>query len=159
MEGGDFSYSMSGRHGRSQFRQRFSGPNLSSALVQKFGKDKMPTPRTQGACFGCGKTGHIFRDFHSYARKAQPRASSGSGGNPLQNRFYALQTRQNHEGSPNMVTDVCLVDSEDGSIIVKNGLELSLVSDVKAKHLDPTMIELKKQFLKKPLRVSPKGEM
>ncbi|WMV37367.1 hypothetical protein MTR67_030752 [Solanum verrucosum] len=50
---------------------------------------------------------------------------------------------------------ICLVDSEDGGIIVQNGSKSSLISDVKAKqYLDPTMVKLKKEVSKKLIKAS-----
>jgi len=55
---------------------------------------------------------------------------------------------------------VHLVDFNEGVVIIQNGSKLSLVSYVKAKQdLDPIIIELKQSFLKKPFRLSPKGNM
>ncbi|WMV50545.1 hypothetical protein MTR67_043930 [Solanum verrucosum] len=53
---------------------------------------------------------------------------------------------------------VRLVDSEDGSVIIQNGLELSLVWVVNAKEdLDPIMMELKKLVFKKSIEALSQG--
>ncbi|WMV25450.1 hypothetical protein MTR67_018835, partial [Solanum verrucosum] len=58
-------------------------------------------------CFGRGKSGHKMRDCPllankgRYGRDAHP--SGFSSGSPCLNRFYGLQTRQEHEGSPDAV--------------------------------------------------------
>ncbi|XP_049369354.1 uncharacterized protein LOC125834225 [Solanum verrucosum] len=68
------------------------------------------------ACFGCGKMDHKVRDCPSVAknegdnhRKAQHNHSSGPSGSgpnsPKQNILYALQTRGEQEGSPDVVID------------------------------------------------------
>ncbi|WMV50610.1 hypothetical protein MTR67_043995, partial [Solanum verrucosum] len=49
---------------------------------------------------------------------------------------------------------VFLVDSEDSGIIIQNGSESSIVSDVKAKKdLDPTTVELKKAIYENVVEV------
>ncbi|XP_069145697.1 uncharacterized protein [Solanum lycopersicum] len=45
-------------------------------------------------CLGCGQSGHRLRD-----------CLSRQGGGQRQNRLYALQDRQDQEGSPDVVTD------------------------------------------------------
>ncbi|WMV54661.1 hypothetical protein MTR67_048046 [Solanum verrucosum] len=55
---------------------------------------------------------------------------------------------------------VDLVDSNEGSVIVQNGSELSLIADVKAKKdLDLILVDLKKSVSKKTIEAFPKGEM
>ncbi|WMV46729.1 hypothetical protein MTR67_040114 [Solanum verrucosum] len=47
---------------------------------------------------------------------------------------------------------VCLIDSNEGGVIVPNGSESSLIYDVKAKQdLDPVLVELKKSVFKKEI--------
>ncbi|XP_049382835.1 uncharacterized protein LOC125847211 [Solanum stenotomum] len=69
------------------------------------------------ACFGCGKMDHKIRHCPLIAknggdslRRAQPYPSSGPSGlgtsAPKQNRFYALQTHGEKEGSPDVVTGI-----------------------------------------------------
>lgn len=64
-------------------------------------------------CFNCRKSGHKMKDSLLLAtqkgdgRQAQP---SGSGSDaPKQNKLYDLHTRQNHEGFPNVATDILKV--------------------------------------------------
>jgi len=57
--------------------------------------------------FGCGKSGHMIRDYPSLTAKGregrQVQSSGFDSSAPKQYRFYALQTRKDHEGSPNLV--------------------------------------------------------
>ena len=57
-----------------------------------------------------GKSGHKIRDFSllvTKGRNGRPIQPSGPSSNaPKQNRFYALQTQQDREGSPNMLTGI-----------------------------------------------------
>ncbi|WMV59002.1 hypothetical protein MTR67_052387 [Solanum verrucosum] len=59
-------------------------------------------------CFGGGKSGLKVKDCQLQAskgkdgRKVQP--SDSSLDDPRQDKFYVFQTRQNHEGSPDVVT-------------------------------------------------------
>ncbi|XP_049359580.1 uncharacterized protein LOC125824277 [Solanum verrucosum] len=61
-------------------------------------------------CFGCHKIDHKIRNCPSVARnegdsprRAQPYPSSDPIGGWKQDRFYALQTRQDHKGSRDAV--------------------------------------------------------
>ncbi|WMV59070.1 hypothetical protein MTR67_052455 [Solanum verrucosum] len=55
---------------------------------------------------------------------------------------------------------VCLVHFEEGGIIVRNSLESSLMSDMKAKKdLDPTLVELKEVVLIEAIKAFSQGEM
>uniref|UniRef100_M1DP11 Gag-pol protein n=1 Tax=Solanum tuberosum TaxID=4113 RepID=M1DP11_SOLTU len=63
-------------------------------------------------CLGCGKSGHKMRDcpmLTAKGRQGKQAPPIGLDSNaPKQNRFYALQTRGEQEGSPDVVTDVLL---------------------------------------------------
>ncbi|WMV38056.1 hypothetical protein MTR67_031441 [Solanum verrucosum] len=58
-------------------------------------------------CFGCGKSGHKMRDcllLATNGRDGRQAKHSGFGlGAPHQSRLYALQTRQDHKGSLNVM--------------------------------------------------------
>ncbi|XP_049381281.1 uncharacterized protein LOC125845794 [Solanum stenotomum] len=107
---GNFSHARSNEHGRSKlFQRKHEGKCLASA----------------NACFGCGKMDHKIRDCPSVAknegdncRRAQPNPlsdPSGSGSNdPKQNRFYALQTRHEQKGSPEVVINPFSVSNPIG---------------------------------------------
>ncbi|XP_049391320.1 uncharacterized protein LOC125855617 [Solanum stenotomum] len=91
------------------------------------------------ACFGCGKMDHKIRHCPLVAKnegdsrhRAQPYPSSGlsgSGANaPKQNRFYALQTCGEQEGSPDMVTGMLKVFQLDVYDLLDPSATLSFVT-------------------------------
>uniref|UniRef100_M1DH66 Gag-pol polyprotein n=1 Tax=Solanum tuberosum TaxID=4113 RepID=M1DH66_SOLTU len=105
---GNFSHARSDGHGRPRFRQTFSGQGSSNASP-KFNKERVSNHKPQGGnesqsslpmstCVRCGKK-HEGRE----GKQAPP---SGAGSNtPKKNQFYAVQTRGEQEGSPDVVTD------------------------------------------------------
>ncbi|KAH0706582.1 hypothetical protein KY289_011658 [Solanum tuberosum] len=62
-----------------------------------------------GVCYGCGKSGHQFKDCLTRAAKGKEgNQATPSGPNvdaPKKNRLYALQSRSDQEGSPDVVTN------------------------------------------------------
>ncbi|WMV41642.1 hypothetical protein MTR67_035027 [Solanum verrucosum] len=101
----------SGGQGRPQFREKFFGQRSSNSPSPKLNKDRMPNPKPQGgggnrssipACQGvdCPLQASKGKD----CREAQP-ISYGRGA-PHQNRFYALQTRHDHEDSSDVVAEL-----------------------------------------------------
>ncbi|KAH0773627.1 hypothetical protein KY290_010764 [Solanum tuberosum] len=63
-----------------------------------------------GVCYGCGKSGHQLKDFPTRTAKGregnQAPPSSSNADAPKKNLFYALQTRSDQEGSPDVVTNM-----------------------------------------------------
>ncbi|XP_015167771.1 uncharacterized protein [Solanum tuberosum] len=62
-----------------------------------------------GVCYGCSKRGHQLKDCPTRAAKGkegnQAPLSGSSANSPKKNHFYALQSRSDQEGSPDVVTD------------------------------------------------------
>ncbi|XP_049345785.1 uncharacterized protein LOC125810322 [Solanum verrucosum] len=91
-------------------------------------------------CFNCGKSVHKMRDFPFLAtkgrddRKTYP-ISFGSSA-PMQNKFYALQTQQHHNDSPNVVTDMLKEFQLDAYALLDLGATLSFVTPYVAMRFD-----------------------
>ncbi|WMV32684.1 hypothetical protein MTR67_026069 [Solanum verrucosum] len=117
---GDFSHSTFDGHGRSKFQQRF--PVKSDLGNFLMGTDTF---------FGCGKSGHRLRDCQSRVdkgkdgRQASPIGSDSSA--LKQNRFYALITRHDQEGSPDVVTGMLKDFHLDVYALLDPGCILSFV--------------------------------
>ncbi|WMV19217.1 hypothetical protein MTR67_012602 [Solanum verrucosum] len=138
-----------------------SGGYRSSIFVfQRCGKShsKKYLPGTDG-CFGLGKSGHNVEDCPLQSIKGK----NGTLGNlyAISHLGCTLGHDKDHEGSPDVVTDmlkvfhlgVHLIDSTEGGVIVQNGLESSLISDVKAKKaLDPVMLDSKNSVSQKAIK-------
>ncbi|KAH0650175.1 hypothetical protein KY284_030087 [Solanum tuberosum] len=82
-------------------------------------------------CFSCGNSGHKMRDFPMLMdkkREGNQAPSNGSGSNaPKENHFYALQTRGEQEGSPDVVIDILKVFRLDVYDLLDLGATLSFV--------------------------------
>ncbi|XP_049397357.1 uncharacterized protein LOC125861527 [Solanum stenotomum] len=131
VDDGNYSHARSGGRGRPRFCQKFSGKGYTSAP---------PRPRNE-------RIDNKIRDFFSVTRNEEDtrrRAQlyhssdpSGSGGNtPKQNRFYALQTKGNQEGSPDVVTGMLKVFYFDVYALVDPGATLSFVNPLVATRFD-----------------------
>ncbi|XP_049359531.1 uncharacterized protein LOC125824223 [Solanum verrucosum] len=96
---GNFSHARSDIHGRRRFRSSCTKCGMKNESKCLAGID---------GCFGSGKSGHKMRDcpmLMAKGREGKKASPSGVGANaPKQNRFYALQTRDEKEGFPNVVT-------------------------------------------------------
>ncbi|XP_055830852.1 uncharacterized protein LOC129899876 [Solanum dulcamara] len=94
--------------GRSKIRLKFSDQNSSSTQALKFNNDRVSKPKLQGnaqsgqAILTCRKYGKIYRV--DYLVGSDICYGCGSGGSQDQNIFYTLQTRQELEDSPDVVT-------------------------------------------------------
>ncbi|XP_049358270.1 uncharacterized protein LOC125822855 [Solanum verrucosum] len=95
---GDCYFSRSDGHGRSMFRQWCGKKHEGKCLASMDG------------VFGCGKSGHKMSDrpmLNVKGRVGKQASPSCSGSNaPKKNRFYALQTRGEQEGSLDMFIDM-----------------------------------------------------
>ncbi|XP_049374796.1 uncharacterized protein LOC125839851 [Solanum verrucosum] len=120
----NFSHTRSDGHGRPRFnKEKVSNPKpqgggngSSLPNCAKCGRNHEGIEGSN-ACFGCGKMDHKIRDCTTVSKKegdsrrrAQPYPSSGPSGSglnaPKKNRFYALQTRGEQEGSTYVVTSM-----------------------------------------------------
>ncbi|WMV50598.1 hypothetical protein MTR67_043983 [Solanum verrucosum] len=155
---GDFSHSRSGGHGHPSFRQKFSVKVLVNQLLSSTKiwyltlhfKDVVvmgflsPTCPSCGkgysgkclvgtdSCFGCDNSCHKVKDFPFQTikgkdcRKVQP---SGFGScAQKKNRFYSLLTRQDNEGSPDVVTGMLKVFHLDVYDLLDSGATLYFVT-------------------------------
>uniref|UniRef100_M1D9X3 Gag-pol protein n=1 Tax=Solanum tuberosum TaxID=4113 RepID=M1D9X3_SOLTU len=110
-----------------------SGSSLTLPSFVKCGKkhEGKCLAGTDG-CFSCGKSGHKMRDFPMLmdrGREGNQAPSNGSGSNaPKQNHFYALQTRGEQEGSPDVVTGILKVFQLDVYDLIDLGATLSFVT-------------------------------
>ncbi|WMV46735.1 hypothetical protein MTR67_040120 [Solanum verrucosum] len=77
-------------------------------------------------------------------KKAQP-SGSGSGA-PRQNKFYALQTRQDHEGSQNVVTSMLKVFHFDVYDLLDLGATFPFVTPYVAMRFDVGHVILSNPF-------------
>ncbi|XP_049406260.1 uncharacterized protein LOC125869904 [Solanum stenotomum] len=109
----NFSYARSDGQVRPRFRQKFSNQGSSSSPL-RVNKDQVSNPKPQG-CNGSGS--YVTRSICSkYGRKHDGREgkqapSSGSNSDaPKKNRFYALQNQGDRESSPNMATELDMLD-------------------------------------------------
>ncbi|XP_049357124.1 uncharacterized protein LOC125821803 [Solanum verrucosum] len=70
-----------------------------------------------GVCYGCGKNGQQLKDYPTRSAKGregnQAPPSGSNSDAPKKNRFYALQSRNDQEGSPDVVTGMLQVFSID----------------------------------------------
>ncbi|XP_049414645.1 uncharacterized protein LOC125877376 [Solanum stenotomum] len=111
----DFSHSTSGGYCRSKFWQRFFWSS-------------------------CGKSGHKVNDYTLQANKGKDGRQalpSGSGsGAPCQNTFDAHQTRQDYEGSPNVVIDMLKVFHFDVYALIDPDSMLSFATPYVAMRFD-----------------------
>ncbi|KAH0692437.1 hypothetical protein KY285_019534 [Solanum tuberosum] len=135
---GNYEYSQqkSGGRNRSQFQQKSSTPALSSTSVPSPNKNH-PGECLAGkeGCFRCGQSGHRLKNCPSRQSQGgnngraqsttstapaghptQQGNSSGTGGGQRQNRLYALQARQDHEDSPDVVTDEPILEWKGSSL-------------------------------------------
>lgn len=59
-------------------------------------------------CFACGESGHMVRDYpmgkNQGKERNQAQASAISSDAPKKNRYYALKSRSDQEGSHDIVT-------------------------------------------------------
>ncbi|XP_049394693.1 uncharacterized protein LOC125858984 [Solanum stenotomum] len=86
-----------------------SGSSLPRSTCSKCGrKHESKCLASTDSCFGCGKSSHKMRDcpmLTAKGREVKQAPPSGLSSNaPKQNRFYALQTRSEEEGSTDVVT-------------------------------------------------------
>ncbi|KAH0736064.1 hypothetical protein KY285_011771 [Solanum tuberosum] len=133
---GNFSHSRSYGHGRSKFQQRFSSQGSYNA-APKFNKDRVSNPNPQrGNC-----SGSSLRTCAKCGKKHKSRCLVGSNacfgcgnmdhkisGSQKQNKFYALQTRDEQEGSPDVVTNMLKVFQLDVYALLDPGSTLSFVT-------------------------------
>ncbi|XP_010326483.1 uncharacterized protein [Solanum lycopersicum] len=89
--------------------KKSSGPYVEkSTCAKRSRKHEGKCPIDMGNCYGCGKSGHMKRDFpimkdqgreiyHAQARDPNPDA-------PKKNHFYALFSRSDQEECPDVVT-------------------------------------------------------
>ncbi|XP_049378245.1 uncharacterized protein LOC125843042 [Solanum stenotomum] len=108
------------------------GPSIERPTCAKCGKKhEVKCLARMGVCYGCGKSGHQLKDCPTRAAKGKEgnqATLSGSNATSKKNHFYALQSRSDQEGSP----DVATVDAE---------LEMNL------EHLDHILEEVNREEL------------
>ncbi|XP_049410579.1 uncharacterized protein LOC125873761 [Solanum stenotomum] len=101
-------------HSRFGGGNHFEGNGSSEQMVsesQKCGKGyRGECLDGSNTCFGCGKMDHktrycpmVSKNKRDNHRQAQPYPSSGPSVGKKHNRFYVLQTRQDHESSPDVI--------------------------------------------------------
>ncbi|XP_049399740.1 uncharacterized protein LOC125863779 [Solanum stenotomum] len=83
-------------------------------------------------CFSCGNSGHKMRDCPMLAAKEregkQPPSSASGSSDAKQNQFYALQTRGEQEGSPNVIIGMLKVFQLDVYSLLDPDTTLSFVT-------------------------------
>ncbi|KAF3629492.1 putative ribonuclease H protein-like [Capsicum annuum] len=142
----------------------------------KYGKDHFrECYMRQRGCFGCGKLGHILRDFlyakqrsrdahpQSQATSAPPTAarpvppqgaSSSTAGGQCLNYFYAIPPRQEQEDSPDIVTSMLRIFYFDVYVLMDLGSSFSYVTPLVAINF-----EMDPELISEPILVStPIGE-
>ncbi|XP_049388796.1 uncharacterized protein LOC125853135 [Solanum stenotomum] len=103
-----------------------------------------------GVCYGCDKSGHQLKDCPTCAAKGKEgNQATPSGSNvdaPKKNRFYALQSRNDLEGSPNVVTGILQVFSIDVYALLDPGSTFSFVTPFVVMKFEVPPEELKEPF-------------
>lgn len=89
-----------------------------------------------GNCYGCGKSGHIKRDYTMIKAKgrenAQEEDSAPNPGAPKKNHFYAHKSRGDQESSLDVVTGMLKLFSFDVYALLDLGATLSFVAPLVA---------------------------
>ncbi|XP_069152730.1 uncharacterized protein [Solanum lycopersicum] len=144
-----------------RFKRRFSNQVLPNA--PRFNKSKMSTLKPQegkgggsyvekplcskcsrkhdskflvgtGNCYGCGKSGHMKRDYpmmmSQRRENAQAQASAPNPDAPKKNLFYALQSQGDQESSSDVVTSVLQLFSVDVYALLDAGREIDFDIDI-----------------------------
>ncbi|WMV29247.1 hypothetical protein MTR67_022632 [Solanum verrucosum] len=113
-------------------KPRGSGGNGSSiSACQKFGKShSRKCLAGTDDCFDSGMSGHKVRDsmlLTTKGRDGRQAKPNGSGLDaPHRNRIYAFQTRYDHEGSTDVVTEVFFVSMHvNDSIVAKQAAKMN----------------------------------
>ena len=84
-------------------------------------------PYRQGQIGGNGRS-QSTTSSSPESRLTQQCNSFSTGGGPRQNRLYALQARQDHEGSPDVVSGTLRVFDLDVYALFNSGATLSFVT-------------------------------